>query len=285
MYTVKQVASLTGISEYTLRAWERRYGVVQPDRSSSGYRLYDDAQVARLRAMAALVERGVPASLAAQTLQHEACQPPAPEPGKRFAGDLVAAAASLQPEQLYRLLAEAFSSDSFEAVVDGWLMPQLIRLGAAWRDGELTVAHEHFAASGVMRVLSAFFDDGEPNPANPLVLVGLPAGQRHEIPLLAFAAALRRRGVEVTYLGADVPVEVWAEAAAERLPRGAVIGVHSGGREPAQAVVDRLAALNPPMPVWVGGGSGGEVRGATALPDGIGEAAATLAAQVRSGAS
>ncbi len=72
MYAVKQVAALTGASEATLRVWERRYKVVVPTRSASGYRMYDDDQVAILRAMVALVQSGVPASLAAETVQVDA---------------------------------------------------------------------------------------------------------------------------------------------------------------------------------------------------------------------
>ena len=67
-YTVKQVAALTGVLETTLRVWERRYKVVEPSRSSSGYRQYDDEQVSVLRAMVALVSSGVPASTAAETV-------------------------------------------------------------------------------------------------------------------------------------------------------------------------------------------------------------------------
>ena len=64
-YTVKQVASLTGVPATTLRAWERRYGVVSPARTESRYRHYTDDEVARLRRMADLIADGTPASLAA----------------------------------------------------------------------------------------------------------------------------------------------------------------------------------------------------------------------------
>ncbi|WP_289017000.1 MerR family transcriptional regulator [uncultured Ornithinimicrobium sp.] len=68
-YTVKQVSGLTGVAADRLRAWERRYGVVEPGRSESRYRLYDDVDVARLRKMAELVQAGTPASLAAEQVR------------------------------------------------------------------------------------------------------------------------------------------------------------------------------------------------------------------------
>src|SRR3954467_15449769 len=56
MYTIKQAATRTGVSVPTIRAWERRYGVVSPARTAAGYRLYDDDAVERLSAMRSLVE-------------------------------------------------------------------------------------------------------------------------------------------------------------------------------------------------------------------------------------
>lgn len=279
MYTVKQVAALTGISEYNLRAWERRYNVVSPQRSAGGYRLYSDADIGRLRRMTALMSRGVPASKAAAAVVE---QSPSPETLRVVGSDLVEAAASLRPRHLVDQLAAAFAAGPFETVIDHWLMPELVRLGEAWEHGRLTVAHEHFAAGGVMRALATHFDKAEPEVGSPLVLVGLPTGQRHEIPVLALSACLRLRDVEVAYLGADVPTEDWSAAARERMPRGAVLGVHAGAAPAAQDVSDRLATLA--IPVWVGGSEGDQVEGALGLPPVIGAAAAELASQLRSGA-
>lgn len=284
MYTVKQVAALTGTAESTLRVWERRYGVVVPARSESGYRLYDEEQVAVLRAMTGLVDRGVPASLAAATVRdlgpavlgHHEAGPGGP--------DLVAAAASLDPVLLQQVLEAAFAGRPFEDVVDAWLGPALTRLGEAWHDGVITIAQEHFASAGVNRLLAAAFDAAAPAASGPPVLVGLPQGGRHELMLLAFAVCLRRRGVEVVYLGADVPTAEWDAAAATLLPRAAVLGVHL---EPdvaaAHDVVDRLARLRPPVAVLVGGARAGEVDGAVPLPGQVREAAVWLDGALRTG--
>src|SRR3954471_3267106 len=58
MYTIKRAAELTGISVATLRAWERRYGVVSPQRSDGGYRLYGPEDVRALAIMNSLVNEG-----------------------------------------------------------------------------------------------------------------------------------------------------------------------------------------------------------------------------------
>ncbi len=166
MYTVKQVAALTGVAEATLRVWERRYGVVVPARSPSGYRLYAAADVARLRQMAALVEGGVPASHAAGSVLAESPSPVAEGPPGGLPGedDLVAAAVSLEPSRLEAVIGRAFTSGPFEQVVDGWLLPQLGRLGDAWASGNLSIAHEHFASAGLMRAISGVYEEARGTP-------------------------------------------------------------------------------------------------------------------------
>lgn len=282
-YTVKQAAQLTGIPEATLRMWERRYGIVEPRRSPSGYRLYSERQIGVLREMAAQVRAGVPASLAARAVLVSAESWPhlaATTPGD---DDLVAAAASLDPTVLDEVIAHAFAHDDFENVADNWLLPQIIALGDAWESGRLTVAQEHFASAGLMRAIGAVFDEAPASNGSP-VLIGLLAGERHEIALYAFATCLRRRGTNVVYLGADLPRDEWVQAAVGRGARAAVIGV-SSRRAVNRAVelVELFSELRPPVSVWVGGGKRRSVSGAHDLPDKVSEAAAILHLSVKTG--
>src|SRR5690606_19799174 len=121
VYTVKQVATLTGVTEPTLRAWERRYGVVEPARSSGGYRLYDETQVALLREMAALVSNGVPASHAAAALRSRPAAAEQGPPTQPSGDSLVEAAEALDPVKLHRVIDQAFGSAPFEQVAEHWL--------------------------------------------------------------------------------------------------------------------------------------------------------------------
>ena len=273
MYSVKQVSALTGATEATLRVWERRYGVVEPARSAAGYRLYDDEQVAVLRAMVALVNNGVPASLAARTVRGTSVQGHAAiplVPGATL--DLVSAAAELDPERVDAVLNEAFAATSFDDVVE------------AWQSGRISVAQEHFASAAVARHLSAHFNEAQPR-GGVAVLVGLPQGGRHELMLLAFAACLRRAGVNAIYLGADVPLDDWKTVASEVGARAAVLGVHlEEDVAAAQGVVDQLTALRPPVAVRVGGGRRHRISGARLLDERVSQAAAAMARDLRAGA-
>ena len=156
VYTVKRAAALTGISADTLRMWERRYGVVAPVRNEGGYRLYDDAAIARLTAMSALVGAGwAPREAAAQVssgttlgpTRNAREEPRVIEEGTDDAALpgadlnlLVRLASEFDPATLTRALDDVFALHDLGNLVDHWLMPALRRLGEAWQRGEVSVA-------------------------------------------------------------------------------------------------------------------------------------------------
>lgn len=281
MYTVKRAAELIGITPDTLRAWERRYGVVSPDRSAGGYRLYDDAALRRLAAMKALVDSGWSAAQAAGHAMAEEAAPETPPVVLEPSGDvesLARAGRDMDGPALVRALDEGFAAGSFEQVVDGWLMPALNRLGAAWRSGWVGVAGEHFVSAGVHRRLALLFDAaGQPEHA-PVVVVGLARGSRHELGVLAFAVALRRAGLAVVYVGGDLPTDAWVDTVRSRQAVGAVLGVPSPEDVPAvRETVEAIRRTSPDVVVALGGGQQDRVGGeAIVLGHRIAEAARTL---------
>ncbi|MBD8870387.1 MerR family transcriptional regulator [Nocardioides donggukensis] len=287
MYTVKRAAELTGIAPDTLRMWERRYAVVTPTRSDGGYRLYDDAALRRLSAMQALVGSGISARQAAGlVLSDEAAGVDAePVPAADTLGDtgsLVRAAQRFDAAVLSAALDEGFGQASFERVVDGWLMPALLELGAAWRRGDVTVAGEHFASASVHRRLSILFDAAAGSGIGPRVLVGLARGSRHELGVLAFATVLRRAGLDVVYVGGDLPAAEFVGAVATEQPAAVIIGVPSTEDVPAvREAVAALAAAYPDLPVHLGGGHQSRVGGtARLLGHAVGPAASALVGEL-----
>jgi methanogenic corrinoid protein MtbC1 len=293
VYTIKEAALRAGIGVPLLRAWERRYGVVRPTRTPAGYRLYDDAAIDRVRAMRQLVEEGWTASQAAQHIAAGGVPARINDASDRttfgpelasgdvdFGHALVESAAALDMATIEALLDDAFASGSFERVVDDRLMPALNALGDAWARGDVSVAGEHAASYAVLRRLSAAFEAAGPgSTAHQPVLVGLPAGSRHEIGALAFATALRRRGIGAIYLGADIPLESWLEAARRTGGRAVVIGI------PTSADVSRAKAVAQALLEVEGlvvavGGPGASMAGrwpsVVVLPDGIARSADAL---------
>jgi len=263
MYTIKHAAELTGLPVATLRAWERRYGVVAPERTVGGYRLYDEPTLARIRAMRDLVATGWSPRQAADEVSRADDDAPARDlpaggewaDGDRADSELVDAARDLDTARLAAILDDRFSRGSFESVVDEWLMPALRGVGVAWAAGDLSTAAEHLAAHAVLRRLAAAFEAASRGIDGPRVLVGLAPGCRHELGALAFATAARRAGLSVTYLGADLPVESWLDAVEHGRPDAVVLPVPR--RRDVVAVTSVVAALHdlhPEVRIVVGGG-------------------------------
>lgn len=314
MYTIKRAAELTGVPAATLRAWERRYDVVEPQRTDAGYRLYDDETLARLRTMAELVADGWTASHAAAEAgrRHSGtgsaspapsatpAGPPAPSPadsphveappshlstppssGDEATRRLLDAAAAMDPAAVAGVLDERFATGSFEAVVDDWLLAALVELGEAWADGRVNVAGEHLVAHTVLRRLAAAFDAAASRVGGPRVVVGLPAGAHHELGIFAFAVALRRLGVDVVYLGADLPTDAWTAALATHTARCVVIGVPRRPDARAARTLAKALADDHGVTVCVGGSHQDEVEGATRLGHAVGPAAAAVSRLLR----
>ena len=150
--------------------------------------------------------------------------------------------------------------------MDDHVIPALRALGDAWAAGRVPVVGEHVASNAVLRRLAASFqasaagrDQGRP------VLVGMPPGARHELGGLIFATALRRAGLSVVYLGADLPLDDWIAAVERTDARAVVIGaVMAADATAALSVAAGLHAARPEVLIAFGGAAAPEPDGATA---------------------
>jgi MerR family transcriptional regulator, light-induced transcriptional regulator len=292
MYNIKQAALRAGVSVPVLRQWERRYGVIQPGRTASGYRTYDDAAIARVRAMRALVDDGWAPSAAAASLREqddqaiqavlERAQPAATSgghrpdfgPGADPVATFLASATALDAAGMEAALDEMFVRGSFELVMERYVFPALRAVGEAWVDGRADVAAEHAASHSVLRRLgTAYQSAGRSAPGQRPVLVGLPPGARHELGALSFSITARRSGLPVLYLGADLPVGDWVDAVLQTDARAAVVGVMvAADVEPAASVAAAVEAVRPDALVAFGGPAAGAVPSGARrlmLPDGL----------------
>ena len=302
MYTIKQAATRTGLSIPTIRAWERRYGIVAPERTGAGYRLYDEAALERLAAMRFLVEgEGWRPSQAAERVRTAgvdraalARQPAtaAPSPDDSLghpSADVahpdiplfVAAAQRLDVDEMGRILDEGFASQRFELAMDAMVFPALRAVGRAWAAGELDVAGEHAASETVRRRLSRFFDAARGPMMQTRLLAGMPPAGQHELGVFAFAVACRRAGQAVAYLGMDVPLASWLRMARETAVPVIVLGaVTAEDAAAVGVVVDAMGTLDDPPVCFTGGPASldEKVSGAIQLPSSLDDAVAVVAA-------
>jgi DNA-binding transcriptional MerR regulator/methylmalonyl-CoA mutase cobalamin-binding subunit len=302
MYNIKQASIRSGVSVPLIRAWERRYSLVHPRRTPSGYRLYDDEAIATLTRVRELTQTGWTASEASRAvLAGEVVVGPTASaltsPLTREAaharqadliGRFIQAAAAMDSAATGAVLDEIFALGSFESIVDELLMPALVELGKAWSEGRVDVAAEHAASAAVHRRLSALYEAaavfGEAR-----VVVGLPPEGRHELGALAFAVAVRRLGVGVIYIGPDVPVASWVHVIEQGHARVAVIAiVQVTDQGPTLEVARALRATGRNLVLAVGGKAARFEAVLEAdvivLPERINEAA-VVAARLAGGAS
>ena len=293
MLTVKQAAQRAGISPTTLRAWERRYDVLEPGRTPAGYRIYDQHALDRLRTMAALVHAGWSPSKAADHLRELADRDDSrsrprrrrdgsiPDPAFLQLSDI---AERLDSRAMERLLDAMFGREDLEDMLVDWLLPSMREVGLGWAEEELSVAGEHVVSSAVMGRLSAALQATRSAPDALSVMVGLPEGAHHEIGAAALALLVQRRGVQVQYVGSDLPADDWARGAREGGSAGAVLIVPL--REDAERATQALHALRvhgPRLELFVGGRGRDEigVKHVHVLDEDIRLAADTIARTMR----
>lgn len=286
-HPIRVVATRTGLTPTVLRAWERRYGVVEPQRSDGGQRLYSDAQIDRLLLLKSVTDAGRAISQVAdlddgelraladedRAASRRVAEPVVPKGSPdRLRASLDVALQAVDEMDAAALEAElrrgvvSFGAESF---MDGLVAPLLRAIGERWSRGELRPAQEHVATAVVERVLSWMLEPARPAPgAGPVLVVGTLAGEEHALGALLAAAAAALEGWRVTFLGRDLPAQEIAMAA-ERLGARAV-GVSVVNPLAADGVPDQLRDLLERLPAGVAVILGGATAEALTreVPDG-----------------
>lgn len=290
MHSVSSAARLCGVSPSTLRAWERRYGVVEPIRTEGGYRVYDDDALRRLTRMSSLIASGwSPRHAAAyvmsedgdsdaalplgMTAEEEAPDPvpPTKSEEQQHLEVVLQAAEELNAPRVSDELDFAWSIHSFDDLMDQWLGPILNAIREGGESGRLSLAGEHFLRAGIERRLTAVFEESEQSVhAAPSVLIGTPPGDHRVLTALGFATTLRRAGCKVTYLGAGLEPQTWLDNVEESNPDVVVVIVPAPeDAAGASRLIAKLAKTSPDLPVYAAGDGVKEVTGdhATLLTD------------------
>lgn len=226
-YNLKAVVQETGLKPDTLRAWERRYGIPEPDRTSGGHRLYSQQDINTLKWMLERQDEGLSISRAVKLwhrILNEGQDPlqtlpltQAPEPSVAYSalelGDTIIelrqswidACLAFDERKAEAVLGQAFSYYSPEVVCFELLQKALVEIGNGWYEGSVTVQQEHFASALALRRMDTLLAAVAAPTRSGRILVGCPPGDNHTFSALLVTFLLRRRGWDVVYLGADVP--------------------------------------------------------------------------------
>ena len=214
IHRIHRVAKLTGLSKDLIRVWERRYGLVQPSRSSNRYREYSDEEVTLLRFVKAQMEQGATiGSLAAEghdsLLARMRIATPVPaehqKPHDRLLDDLLESLEPLDKAGFERRLNGAVAVIPFEEAVRRILLPLQQRIGELWHQGRLNTAVEHYVTKIVQQKLFSVMNQLPVNEFGPRILIACPEGETHEIGAQAVAYIAAAKGCHVYYLGPNLP--------------------------------------------------------------------------------
>ena len=268
-YPIRTVAKLTGLTLDTLRAWERRYGAVVPDRDDRG-RCYNDAHVERLRLLRSVVEAGNSIGRVAGLPDAELRRLAQRVGGEVLDGDIPDEVDVSQSKHLAAFLAAiddfSFTRASSEMLRISMLVPPtalihevalpLMRLaGSRWHQGTWTIAQEHMVSAILTHLVGSLVRLYQTAPGAPRVLIATPPGERHEFGILASAMMVVTHSCELLYLGVDLPAAEIADAAIRGKADVVLIGVRRlkarlQGMDELKTLADLLAE---PVQLWLGG--------------------------------
>jgi MerR family transcriptional regulator, light-induced transcriptional regulator len=275
---IGDLARRVGVRVDTLRAWERRYELLRPSRSTGGFRLYSSADEAIVRSMLAEIERGYPPSQAAKLAlarartRDGAVGSDQPDVDSADPGRLESL--RIQLSDALRRYDGARAQEIFDAALAEFTLNAVLRdvvlrclsdIGDAWARGDMTVAEEHFASQLIRERLLALARDWD-RGRGPRALLACPSGERHDIGLICFGIVLSRSGWRITFLGPDTPIDALTGTVAALEPE--LIVLAASAEEWFVSMTSPLRTLASEHEVLIGG-AGATARVAHATGAGV----------------
>jgi len=224
-YPIKVVSQMTGLSVHVIRAWEKRYHVVEPDRTDTNRRLYSEEDIEKLRLLNDASHLGHNigrlATLSLSELKNLLSKEKTntSEDRNRFKYSGTATNA----EEIFSECLEAiknYDAKKFESIllntsakltqpvlIEEVVIPLVYKIGDMWHSGELRVANEHLASSVIRSFLFNLLESYSFNDSAPVLVSATPRGQEHELGALIAGVIAASAGWKVIYLGSNLPAE------------------------------------------------------------------------------
>lgn len=264
MYRIQRFSKLTGLSTHVIRAWEKRYGLVEPTRGKNRYRLYQDDDVRLFRYLKSQVDRGMSIGQLAEsgrkTLLKNAQQDwvkssEDTQPSEGLISELIQAILEGNRLAFQRKLNGALAVMPFEEAIHRFLLPLQERIGQMWHEGKVGIAQEHFVSNQVKQKIFSGLNQFQLSEGGPHVVVACPAQEWHEISAMTAAYMCAVRGCRVHYLGANLPIPELAKFCEQFRPTYVLLSLTvDRSLTEARMLVKELSSLVRPLaPIGVGG--------------------------------
>lgn len=255
-YPISTVSELTGVNPVTLRAWERRYGLIQPERTESGHRMYSQADISRIRHILELLDQGMSIGRVQKALLNEFAETENQETGGPwvdYRDAMLYAVSRFDEAVLEDKYNEAMALYPVDVVTRQLLTPLLHDLGERWKNSGTGVAEEHFFSVFMRNKLGARFHHRNIQNDGPLLVAACLPNEQHEFGLLLFSLAAHARGYRLILLGANMPMSEIPKVVARTGADGVVLS-GSLAMEPGPFAAE-IADLvrDSRVPVFLGG--------------------------------
>lgn len=274
-YSLRQVVELTGLSEFTLRGWEQRYGAFSPNRTGTGRRRYSAVDLQKAILLRELVKRNhrigeianLPVAKLDKLLEQEAGEKSDAEPE---VSDKVQLAFRHVTRQEWDELEDLLDSQTRRAkpaqVLEEWILPLLQQLTKGVEEGHITIAQEHVLSALVRSELHRLRERAPKRGSRARVLIAAPEGDFHDLGILIAHVIVGIAGTRSLYLGPNTPKNELCETAhrygATHLLLGSTISRKEGAKEDFYTYVHYLDKhLSSSVQLFLGGRNGKEFRG------------------------
>ncbi|MDZ7741718.1 MAG: MerR family transcriptional regulator [Bacteroidota bacterium] len=211
-YSIKDLENLTGIKAHTIRMWEKRYELVQPERTDTNIRYYNDEDLKKLLNVSILNRYGIKISKLAHLSNDELGEKILQITRKHNDYDsqiesLIVSMIELDEEKFEKILTTSIIRFGFEEIIFNILYPFFEKVGLLWQAGTINPAQEHFISNLIKQKLMVAIDSIPMTKHNnsKIFLLFLPEWELHEIGLLVYYYFIKKRGHKVIYLGQSVP--------------------------------------------------------------------------------
>lgn len=229
IYNTQAVVQMTKVQAPRLRAWERRYSFLTPQRGNNKYRLYSERDIVVIRWLRDQVDAGMSISQATSYLRDnldrlailatnndaETSYQPTNSNMAEMSMQLVDYAYALDENGAYQILSQALASHSVEDVCVHVITPALTIIGEAWLTNEQHIINEHFLTEIVRSQLESLLRSTHNVSTGRMIMVGAAPGEHHELGPLMLALFLRRQNIRVTFLGQNLATAALLRMASE----------------------------------------------------------------------
>ncbi len=253
-FPIRTVSELTGVNSVTLRAWERRYGLIKPSRTPKGHRLYSREDIQLIREILERLSMGASiGQIAREILNNAVVDDRDADAWSGYRRRMIDAIVRFDDQMLDSVYNDAMSLYPVDVVTTRLIVPLLEELGSRWEMQTGNVAEEHFFSVYLRNKLGARFHHQNLKNTGPRLIAACLPGEHHEFGILLFTLMAQGRGYQIILLGADLPATELRHVADSTDSRGIVLaGSASLKCKAIYDVIDHLSgALS--IPVFIGG--------------------------------